>query len=544
VLDAWHRVRIDTGKSAVLETPRIAKTQGGFANFNYKTYQTTLDRECMEKIPFKDLDLYLENVLEHEATHGLIYHRDAVHMLTDVNWCRTILQQFFPRIPEAAVVLAANLFADSIVDIFRSRRYSDRIKRAFPVMWEQVRQGHLLEIENIKKEEIARDTTIASKEDLDKAAMLTQIHWDLTAKNIYTTGSVQRDLLVSNSRIDWIVNSLHNTFQNSNIEDPKQRRQILTHYLRLIGPYLPRNGDLARRFNPGLSGKLDFGDLSDIDLPEDLIHLPIDIYQRLVKAIQQDSNFGNRDRETCEETIAWYRAWVRRVQIPQSSTLIAKGSQNIRASWEWGDSLHALDIIKTLEAQMILWFEGGIGRKKISKQGPLAGKGYYNLFLVIDSSGSMEGHQMHSRTFHSVISAFSLIEFAKRNGLKVAALNFSDGIVDMADWGSSYRAVERVIVQYAHSETRLPIERIMRVGMNAPPCVTVIISDMEITNQDELDRLKDLNKAPNRLVFLDVNTSGDSAVEMKELSPYYYHVKKIQDLDNLVIGNGRTWMES
>lgn len=159
-----------------------------------------------------------------------------------------------------------------------------------------------------------------------------------------------------------------------------------------------------------------------------------------------------------------------------------------------------------------------------------------DLLVVLDSSGSMEGHRRGTKTHAATLAAFKASQFAHSQGAELAAISFSDKIV-LQDWTRDLKAAEDVLVQHLGSRTHIPGEEMLELARAREGCLILCITDTHIQNlYREWDRLHKAAKMSQFVLFCIDEANKNKQVEdaMKSLGTVYY-INRLEDLISLVI---------
>ena len=159
-----------------------------------------------------------------------------------------------------------------------------------------------------------------------------------------------------------------------------------------------------------------------------------------------------------------------------------------------------------------------------------------NLLVVLDSSRSMEGHALGTKTHKATLAAFKACHFAQSQGAEIAAINFSEKYLAVP-WTRDLCAVEDVLVQYHCARTHIPGRAVMDLAGARKGCLILCITDTHIQNlYQEWDYLKKASIG-NRFVLFCIDQAGrDKHVEetLRDLGRVYY-INRLEDLLTLVV---------
>ena len=252
-------------------------------------------------------------------------------------------------------------------------------------------------------------------------------------------------------------------------------------------------GDLSEVKNPLLIQQL--GDSEDSEQAKNqAIDMMIQIFENVspdydiktFTALLSINGFDN----TNENFKHWYRG--RAKNMLDFKFQVKKSSETLPfypTTWRIGDSLEDLDLFTTLLTSPAVI--PNITTKKWKKQqsdsyGEL--KSAPDILIVLDSSGSM-GWDIYRKNiggeYHlALLASFSAIHYALGHGSHIAAINFSEHIVQQS-WTNNYGLVEDVLMSYQGNGTRLPTQEMLKIVKKAKnDCLVLLISDLELSNWD------------------------------------------------------------
>lgn len=184
---------------------------------------------------------------------------------------------------------------------------------------------------------------------------------------------------------------------------------------------------------------------------------------------------------------AWYRAKAKlRLKVKISSARRRGAEVQVYPDvWRIEDPLEELDIPLSLQCFPKL-IPGLTTKKWVKSSGEtVEGRGGPpDMLIVLDSSGSM-GWGEGSRFDLALVAAFSALKFAMNKNCKVAAINFSDKVIECY-WTRDRVKVEDVLLSYQGGGTLLPASRISElVRANGFKVLVLVITDTELANWDE-----------------------------------------------------------
>ncbi|MCK9441674.1 MAG: VWA domain-containing protein [Methanothrix sp.] len=86
-----------------------------------------------------------------------------------------------------------------------------------------------------------------------------------------------------------------------------------------------------------------------------------------------------------------------------------------------------------------------------------------DLLIVLDSSRSMEGPKIGTKTHRATLAAIKACWFAHRRGAEIAAINFSEKYLALP-WTRDLNAVKDVLVEFLSMRTHIPGKTIRLKG--------------------------------------------------------------------------------
>jgi hypothetical protein len=233
----------------------------------------------------------------------------------------------------------------------------------------------------------------------------------------------------------------------------------------------------------------------------------------------------------------WYRDQSYSIEIRSAGRRRQSTYPSGFAKWRHTDPLSELDVSYSLS--MSPWLVPGLTTyKRETERGflsPLPGN-IPDLLVVLDSSRSMGGHSMQTKTHKATLAAFKACQFALQQGAEIAAINFSDKYL-LAPWTRDLGAVEDVLVEHLCGRTSLPGRAILEMAKAKKGCLILCISDTHIQNlYTEWDYLEEVSSIASFVLFCIHQEGTDRRVEeaLKLLGKVYY-VNSLQDLLFLVV---------
>jgi hypothetical protein len=159
-----------------------------------------------------------------------------------------------------------------------------------------------------------------------------------------------------------------------------------------------------------------------------------------------------------------------------------------------------------------------------------------DLLIVLDSSKSMEGHSLNTKTHKATLAAFKACQYAHQQGAEVAAINFSDRYL-VQPWTRNLGAVEDTLVEYFCGRTNIPGDAILEHARIKKGCLILCITDTHIQNLYlEWEHLKKASELGKFVLFCIDQAGRDRQVgdALGTLGKVYY-INRLDDLIMLVV---------
>jgi len=159
-----------------------------------------------------------------------------------------------------------------------------------------------------------------------------------------------------------------------------------------------------------------------------------------------------------------------------------------------------------------------------------------DLLVVLDSSRSMEGHSLGTKTHKATLAAFKACQFAESRGAEIAAINFSEKYL-AASWTRDLNAVEDVLVEFHCARTHIPGRAVLELASSRPGCLILCITDTHIQNlYQEWNDIKAASEVGQFVLFCIDQPYRDKHVEksLASLGQVYY-INRLEDLVSLVV---------
>ena len=175
------------------------------------------------------------------------------------------------------------------------------------------------------------------------------------------------------------------------------------------------------------------------------------------------------------------------------------------------------------------------GGREWGRMAPL-GRGVPDLLVVLDSSRSMEGHRLGSKTHRATLAAFKACRYAHSKGAMLAAINFSEKYLAVP-WTRDLSAVERSLVEFFSTRTHIPGKAIRALAEERPGCLILCITDTHIQNlYQEWEDIEKAARAGSFVLFCIDQDYKDRHVEgaLAGLGRVYY-INRLEDLVSMVV---------
>ena len=233
----------------------------------------------------------------------------------------------------------------------------------------------------------------------------------------------------------------------------------------------------------------------------------------------------------------WYRDQSYCIEIREMPQSRYESYPSAPVKWRLTDPCSELDYAYSLSLSPLL-IPGVSTYKRGKEKGRLApaGAAVPDLLVVLDSSRSMEGPKMGTKTHKATLAAFKACEFAHSKGAEVAAINFSEKYL-AHPWTRDLNAVEDVLVEFISTRTHIPGKAIRELAEQRPGCLILCITDTHIQNlYQEWDDIKKASEAGKFVLFCIDQAYRDKHVEdaLAGLGMVYY-VNRLEDLVSLVV---------
>lgn len=456
------------------QLPRPVLDQGSAEEFPFSNYRITLGPEILGQGP-----PYVENLFHHLIVHYIFCPRSL-----EASARLALAASKVSRDPGRARAMV-NIFCDIVADSFRLER-SPRDERLALLGWRRLAEQDL--------------------SPLDEAVLgFLSSFW---SRPIYEYGSPEIDLLLQ--------------VFSPGIRDKSLWERQCQQMARILAPLAP--GHLGR--GPVRSVELLNGNAEAAPLAAIACRLEPAQYERILAVLGLKGDLKR-----------WYRDQSYSIEIKSAGRRRQSTYPSGFAKWRHTDPLSELDVSYSLSMSPFL-VPGLTTYKREKERGfhsPLPGK-VPDLLVVLDSSRSMGGHGIETKTHKATLAAFKAFHFALQQGSEIAAINFSEKYL-LAPWTRELGGVEDVLVEHLCGRTYLPGKAILEMAEAKKGCLILCITDTHIQNlYTEWDYLEDVSSIASFVLFCIHQEGTDRRVEdaLKLLGKVYY-VNRLEDLLFLVV---------
>jgi hypothetical protein len=464
----------------LLPAPRLARPRAGDAGqpgeFPFSNYQITLDQEILGRGP-----LYLESLFDHLIAHYIFCPRSLDGAALLVRSALEGLKRPNPLLARGHV----NLFSDIVVDSFRLERCPEDEKKVLLGWLRLAEQPDLMARDRLVlgflREYWRADLPSCSRPEV---ALL---------ERLFSPGVRDRNL--------W----------------PRQCRQMA----RILEPFC--HGVLGRgpvRCLEILNGSADVIPLAAASGME------LHSYEQVLEALGLKGDL-----------VRWYRDQSYSIEIAAQPRSRSESYPSAPEKWRLTDPWSEMDVAYSL-SQGPRRIPGVTTYKRGQETGRLApsGAAVPDLLVVLDSSRSMEGHRMGSKTHRATLAAFKACRFAHSKGAMIAAINFSERYLAVP-WTRDLGAVEGCLVEFFSTRTHIPGKAIRALAEERPGCLILCITDTHIQNlYQEWEEIERAAQAGDFVLFCLDQDYKDRHVEgaLAGLGRVYY-INRLEDLLSMVV---------
>lgn len=464
----------------LLPEPRLALQGTGAAEqpgeFPFRNYQITLDQETLSLGP-----LYLEGLFDHLIAHYIFCPRslDEAALLA-----RSALQGLKSPDPDRARALV-NIFSDIVVDSLRLEKSSEDRNKVLLGWGRLAEQPGLGELERVVlgllKNYWEADLPASKRPEVS------------LLERIFSAGFRERSL--------W----------------PRQCRQMA----RILEPLLP--GLIGRgpvRCLEILNGCADAAAMTGAE------DLEPGQYTRVLAALGLEGDL-----------VRWYRDQSYSITIREAPRSRSEEHPSAPERWRLTDPCSELDVAYSLSLSPrlipgVTTYKRG---REMGRMSPL-GQGVPDLLVVLDSSRSMEGHRLGSKTHRATLAAFKACRYAHSKGAMLAAINFSEKYLAVP-WTRDLSAVEQTLVEFFSTRTHIPGRAVRALAEERPGCLILCITDTHIQNlYQEWEDIERAARAGSFVLFCIDQDYKDRHVEgaLAGLGRVYY-INRLEDLVSMVV---------
>jgi hypothetical protein len=472
--DVWHRSR-ESWHWPLLPAPRTGKSESA-GEFPFQNYCITIDEKTLAQGP-----VYLENLFDHLIVHYIFCPRSLQEAsLLALAALKGLVQ---PDISRARCLV--NIFTDIVVDSFRLERSASDEKKVL-LGWKRLaEQADLMPLDRVILG-FLRDYWGTALPSCSRPEV------DLLGR-VFSPGIRERSL--------W----------------QRQCRQTA----KILEPFL--TGILGRgqiRCLEILNGNANNAPLNyaaGLDLGQ---------YEEVLAVLGLKGDLRR-----------WYRDQSYCIEIREMPRTRPESYPSAPVKWRLTDPCSELDYAYSLSLAPRL-IPGVSTYKRGKETGRLApaGAAVPDLLVVLDSSRSMEGPKMGTKTHKATLAAFKACWFAHSKGAEIAAINFSEKYLALP-WTRDLNAVEDVLVEFFSTRTHIPGKAIRALAEQRPSCLILCITDTHIQNlYQEWDDIKKASEAGNFVLFCIDQAYRDKHVEeaLASLGRVYY-INRLEDLVSLVV---------
>ncbi|MFB3764174.1 MAG: VWA domain-containing protein [Methanotrichaceae archaeon] len=472
IADIWERSR-SNWHWPQLPAPRIG-VQGNNREFPFENYQITLSRDIL-----KQGTLYIENLFDHLIVHYIFCPRS----LETAGYLALAAIKGLKDHAKAKSMV--NIFSDIIVDSFRLERSSEDEEKVL-LGWRRLAGEKLSDLDRIVIGFLAEYWGMPLPRcDRPEIDLLLQV---------YSPGVRDRSL--------W----------------SRQCQQTA----RILEPFMP-----------GILGK---GNVRSMEVLNGSAHsapmaaLACELEPgQYAQALAVLGLKGDLKR--------WYRDQSYFIEIRHSRSTKESCYPSGLVKWRHTDPLSDLDVAFSFSMSPVLI--PGMTTYKRDRECCRMNAGREmapDLLVVLDSSKSMNGHGLNTKTHKATLAAFKACQFAHQQGAEVAAINFSEKFY-VQPWTRDLGAVEDALVEYICTRTHIPGRELLELARMREGCLILCITDTHIQNlYMEFDYIKEAAQYGDFVLFCIDQAGRDKYVEnaLRSLGQIYY-IDKLDDLVKLVV---------
>ncbi len=237
------------------------------------------------------------------------------------------------------------------------------------------------------------------------------------------------------------------------------------------------------------------------------------------------------------DLVRWYRDQSYSIEISERPRSRSESYPSAPVKWRLTDPCSELDVAYSL-SQAPRLIPGVSTYKRSQETGTLVpgGRAVPDLLVVLDSSRSMEGPSLNTKTHRATLAAFKACSFAHSKGAMIAAINFSEKYLAIP-WTRDISSVENALVEFFCMRTHIPGKAIKELALARPGCLILCITDTHIQNlYQEWEDIKKAAEAGSFVLFCMDQAYRDKNVEkaLASLGQVYY-INRLDDLVSLVV---------
>jgi hypothetical protein len=480
ISEIWERSR-RSWHYPTLPKPHPGAGRGG--EFPFDNYSITLNEETL-----RQCDLYLENLFDHLIAHYLLCPRS----LETAGILALAAIKGRSDADAAAARTMVNIFSDIVVDSFRLERSAEDEEKVL-LGWRR----------------LAEQAQARALSDLDRVV--------LGFLGEYWGADLVKPPGFAGPEIDLLL-------------------QVFSPGVRDRSLWGRQCQQTARILEPFMSGILGRGQVRTIEILNGSAHfapmtaLACDLephqYERALAVLGLKGDLKR-----------WYRDQSYLIEIRQSGGARKGCYPSGLVKWRHTDPLSELDVACSRSMSPVL-IPGITTYRREQECCPMS-KGHGevpDLLVVLDSSKSMNGHILNTRTHKATTAAFKACQFAHQQGAEVSCINFSERYI-VQPWTRDLDAVEDVLVEYICTRTHIPGREILDMASKRRGCLILCITDTHIQNlYSEWEYLKEAASFGEFALFCIDEAGRDRYVEesLRRLGRVYY-ISELDDLVRLVV---------
>lgn len=464
----------------LLPPPRLALQGTGAAkqpgDFPFSNYQITLDQETLSLGP-----LYLEGLFDHLIAHYVFCPRslDEAALLA-----RSALEGLKSPDPDRARALV-NIFSDIVVDSLRLERSLEDREKVLSGWRRLAEQPDLTDLERV-------------------VLGLLRSYWEA-------------DLPTSNQPEVALLERIFSAGFRDRSLWPRQCRQMARILEALLSGILGRGQVRCQEILNGCAHALPLAGAEELEPGQ---------YNLVLAALGLEGDL-----------VRWYRDQSYSITIREAPRTRSEEHPSAPERWRLTDPCSELDVAYSLSLSPRL-IPGVTTYKRGREWGRMApaGGAVPDLLVVLDSSRSMEGHRLESKTHRATLAAFKACRYAHSKGAMVAAINFSERYLAVP-WTRDISAVERSLVEFFSTRTHIPGKAIRTLAEERPGCLILCITDTHIQNlYQEWKEMERAARAGSFVLFCIDQDYKDRHVEgaLAGLGRVYY-INRLEDLVSMVV---------